>query len=197
MLSKEEAGREENKGLGDIVKKLEGVKSQIDKGNEQLGARPISWADLIVIAAKATTERAWIDLKVSRASRPENAESFVKCAAPLCVLASQASALDILCAQIEQLSAGRSSNLLCGANLCLLHLGLNHSECNAAGSSHAARCSQTWCAVRSAAPYTSSCTAGLLVRHGKSGWGVSTAMAAQTRDVHSNPRPARRKLWNS
>ena len=78
VLNKEEMRRSENKGFEDLVKRLGQAKEKIDNGSRQLGAKDVTWADLMVIAAKATTQADWRDLKLKRASRPEGGDTIVR-----------------------------------------------------------------------------------------------------------------------
>ncbi|EFJ45738.1 hypothetical protein VOLCADRAFT_105827 [Volvox carteri f. nagariensis] len=63
----EELSRPENAGLDVIVDKLAQAKAKIDAGGAEDGSGPISWADLIVLAAKVTTQAQWASIKRSRA----------------------------------------------------------------------------------------------------------------------------------
>ncbi|KAG2487468.1 hypothetical protein HYH03_013890 [Edaphochlamys debaryana] len=63
VLNKEELGRPENKGLESIIEKLAKAKTEIDAASEKDGSGPISWADLMVLAAKVSTQASWTDVK--------------------------------------------------------------------------------------------------------------------------------------
>jgi Peroxidase len=78
VLSKEEFNRPENKGFGDLELRLEKAKQAIDEVNAKLKSQPVSWADLLVLAAKVTTQAEWKDIKIRRAARPEGGEQIVR-----------------------------------------------------------------------------------------------------------------------
>jgi L-ascorbate peroxidase len=78
VLSKEEAGRPENKGLEDLVKRLAKAKDAIDKGNAAIGSGLISWADTLVLAAKVAVEDEWREIKLARAANPAGGDKIVK-----------------------------------------------------------------------------------------------------------------------
>jgi len=61
VLNAEELSRPENKGLDEAVRKLKDVKAKVD---EQV-ASPISWADLIYLAGKISTQKKWFAEKTS------------------------------------------------------------------------------------------------------------------------------------
>ncbi|GLC42901.1 hypothetical protein PLESTB_001812400 [Pleodorina starrii] len=63
----EELSRPENAGLDVIVEKLAQAKAKIDAAGAEDGSGPISWADLLVLAAKVTTQAEWARIKRSRA----------------------------------------------------------------------------------------------------------------------------------
>ncbi|KAF5829308.1 heme peroxidase [Dunaliella salina] len=60
ILNAEELSRPENKGLDAAIQKLKDVKAKID---EQV-VSPISWADLIYLAGKISTQKQWFVEKV-------------------------------------------------------------------------------------------------------------------------------------
>ncbi|GIL48968.1 hypothetical protein Vafri_5468 [Volvox africanus] len=63
----EELSRPENAGLDVVVAKLAQAKSKIDAAGAEDGSGPISWADLLVLAAKVSTQAQWATIKRSRA----------------------------------------------------------------------------------------------------------------------------------
>ncbi|PNW83243.1 hypothetical protein CHLRE_05g233900v5 [Chlamydomonas reinhardtii] len=67
IVTPEALARPENAGLEVVVAKLAKAKAKIDAAGAEDGAGPISWADLIVLAAKVTTQSGWSATKVSRA----------------------------------------------------------------------------------------------------------------------------------
>lgn len=62
--------------LQPVVDKLRQAKEAIDAGDQE-GAGPISWADLIYLAGKVTTQTQWNDLKISRAKIRSGGETIV------------------------------------------------------------------------------------------------------------------------
>lgn len=78
VVTKEELGRPENKGLDALVKRIAKAKEAIDKGNEELGSGPLSWADTIVLACKVSVQDEWRGIKLSRAADPTGGDQIVK-----------------------------------------------------------------------------------------------------------------------
>lgn len=68
IIQSEELGRPENKDLKGYVDKLAGVKKTIDEKGKVAGQEAISWADLIVLAAKVAHVQSWTAQKVKRAT---------------------------------------------------------------------------------------------------------------------------------
>ncbi|KAL3132609.1 hypothetical protein ABBQ32_009138 [Trebouxia sp. C0010 RCD-2024] len=68
IVNSEELSRPENKDLKSFVDKLAGVKQTIDDRGKVAGQGPISWADLIVLAAKVAHVLSWTEQKVKRAT---------------------------------------------------------------------------------------------------------------------------------
>jgi len=66
VLSSEEAGRPENAALKGLVARLAKAKEAID-AQAAPGQAPISWADLIVLAAKVAVLQGWRAIKIGRA----------------------------------------------------------------------------------------------------------------------------------
>ena len=64
ILSKEEASRPENADLSDYVAKLAQAKKVIDEGGEKITQGPISWSDLMVLAARVAVRKQWLEVKV-------------------------------------------------------------------------------------------------------------------------------------
>lgn len=64
VLSSEEASRPENKDLADLVGRLTVVKAAVDAAAEKRGSSPISWADLLVLAARTAVRAEWLFIKV-------------------------------------------------------------------------------------------------------------------------------------
>lgn len=62
-----ELDRPENTMLKPLVSKLKTAKAEIDAAGAKTGAGPISWADLIMLAGKVATQRAWASAKIKRA----------------------------------------------------------------------------------------------------------------------------------
>lgn len=59
-----ELDRPENAMLKPLVEKLKAVKATIDAAGVASGAGAISWADLLVLAGKVSTQQLWAELKV-------------------------------------------------------------------------------------------------------------------------------------
>lgn len=78
VLSAEEASRPENDGLGDLVDRLSAVKATVDGELAAKGAGPLSWADLLVLAAKTAVQKEWFALKVKRVGDKESADTVAK-----------------------------------------------------------------------------------------------------------------------
>lgn len=68
IINSEELGRAENKDMKSFVDRLAGVKTIIDDKGKIAGQEAISWADLIVLAAKVAHVQSWTAQKVKRAS---------------------------------------------------------------------------------------------------------------------------------
>ena len=78
VVTKEELGRPENKGLDALVKRIAKAKEAIDAGNAEIGSGPLSWADTIVLAVKVAVQDEWRDIKLSRASDTAGGDQIVK-----------------------------------------------------------------------------------------------------------------------
>eukprot|EP00892_Ulva_mutabilis_P005537 jgi/Ulvmu1/3355/UM156_0012.1 len=78
ILNAAERKRPEMAGLDDLVKRLGQAKEVIDVGNAELGSGPISWADLMVLAAKVAVQADWKDIKVSRSAIRSGGEEVAK-----------------------------------------------------------------------------------------------------------------------
>lgn len=70
----EELNRPENKALKPMVQKLAGAKKAIDEKSIAAEQGPISWADLLVLAAKLTTQMSWRSIKDAESKDPAGAE---------------------------------------------------------------------------------------------------------------------------
>ncbi|GFR53080.1 hypothetical protein Agub_g15788, partial [Astrephomene gubernaculifera] len=70
----EELSRPENTDLEPLVARLAQAKSKIDAAGAEDGSGAISWADLLVLAAKVTTQAQWAAIKVSRAALPSGGD---------------------------------------------------------------------------------------------------------------------------
>ncbi|MEW5309373.1 MAG: hypothetical protein WDW38_001267 [Sanguina aurantia] len=62
-----ELDRPENVMLKPLVERLAEAKKTIDANGAKTGAGPISWADLIMLAGKVSTQKSWVQMKVKRA----------------------------------------------------------------------------------------------------------------------------------
>lgn len=51
--------------LKPLVERLAEAKKAIDANGAKTGAGPISWADLIMLAGKVSTQKSWVQMKVS------------------------------------------------------------------------------------------------------------------------------------
>ena len=71
IVMSEELQRPENKDLKDIVAKLSKARDAINASNNP-EQEPLSWADTIVLAVKATQEASWV--KILRERNPTNAD---------------------------------------------------------------------------------------------------------------------------
>eukprot|EP01025_Chloroclados_australasicus_P016354 TRINITY_DN1816_c0_g1_i1.p1 TRINITY_DN1816_c0_g1~~TRINITY_DN1816_c0_g1_i1.p1 ORF type:complete len:347 (-),score=44.86 TRINITY_DN1816_c0_g1_i1:341-1381(-) len=69
-----ELNRPENSSLKPLVAKLRTAKEEIDKKGTEIGSGPISWADLIVVAARFAAKQSWFDIKLKRASNAAGGE---------------------------------------------------------------------------------------------------------------------------
>ncbi|DBA96610.1 TPA: hypothetical protein ACH3X1_015471 [Trebouxia sp. C0004] len=78
IINSEELGREENKDLKSFVDKLAGVKKIIDEKGKTAGQEAISWADLIVLAAKVAHVQSWTAQKVKRASIAQDGSTIAE-----------------------------------------------------------------------------------------------------------------------
>lgn len=79
----EELGRPENAGLKPLVERLAKAKAAIDSQQAARGAAPFSWADTIALAAKVTTEAAWVQQRQARASTPEGKKNALMFSNPI------------------------------------------------------------------------------------------------------------------
>lgn len=61
----EELNRPENASLKPLVEKLRRAKETIDAGRPE-GQDPLSWADLLVLAARTTVQQGWREIKVGK-----------------------------------------------------------------------------------------------------------------------------------
>lgn len=64
VLSSEERKRAESAGLEELIGRLTKAKEAIDSAAAKRTAGPISWADLIVCAARVAVKAEWLDVKV-------------------------------------------------------------------------------------------------------------------------------------
>eukprot|EP01023_Acetabularia_acetabulum_P022476 TRINITY_DN220_c0_g2_i2.p1 TRINITY_DN220_c0_g2~~TRINITY_DN220_c0_g2_i2.p1 ORF type:complete len:370 (-),score=60.81 TRINITY_DN220_c0_g2_i2:211-1248(-) len=69
-----ELDRPENATLKPLVEKLLKAKSDIDELNAQFQSGPISFADLICIAARFATKKSWFNIKLARAKNSTGGE---------------------------------------------------------------------------------------------------------------------------
>lgn len=74
IVTPEELGRPENASLKPLVERLADLKKSIDAGGADVGQGPISWADLIVLAAKVSTQKVWYRAKVGNAKTETGGE---------------------------------------------------------------------------------------------------------------------------
>lgn len=64
ILNAAEKMRPEMAGLDDLIERIAQAKEVIDAGNAELGSGPLSWADLMVLAAKVAVQAEWKYIKV-------------------------------------------------------------------------------------------------------------------------------------
>lgn len=67
VVLSEELGRPENADLAPLVERLAQAKAKIDEAAVADGSGPISWADLLVLAAKISTQLGWKAIKLGKA----------------------------------------------------------------------------------------------------------------------------------